>query len=207
MNCLTKSATVFHLALLLTLGGCGQMERKHQYGNLATAPESDYRRAPIEQWEGREKVVRLDETAPAQTFDSGKSFYRIVALPTSPRPMVLKVESGMNKAVGGFLQPELILLDSERNQFRSLGAPLRNSQPTYGGFLMGALRGFVEISDPYPISAFLMIRTSDELLKPGVPWKHTGLMIAPPLVVPISSEGRLKHWPMGVVRLEISESK
>lgn len=189
----------------MLLSGCMGMERTRQGDLVASAPVLDPVQAPALPWSSVTAGIELESGAPSYAFDTGKSLFRVVELPASPRPLYLRVESQMHWRAGGYFQPDFLLLDSKRRVIRDLGAPLAGIPVTKEPW-HHVLRGYMRIDDPPSESAYLLVRTTDTLLGPGVPQRE---LAAIPLVTPVagavvfSVESRVVHWPTGVVRLQV----
>lgn len=187
---------------LLTACSAVNAVREETYGPLnASTPccrsfdELTYTPLPIGDIE-----FDIGPTGPTFEFDTGKSFFKAFALPERTGPLKIRITSFSNIKVGGYFQPDVLLLDGDKKVSRRIPAPLLQQPARRIGFFQMTKTGEFEIPAGEKYS-FLIIRTTDELLATSERTLDRST-IAPG--VTFETPGRILNWPAGRLRVETS---
>ncbi len=167
---------------------------------------------------GEKKSFELGANSPLYRFDTGKSLFRVFALPEGPYPYRVTVSSYL---VGDYLKssyifsPQLITLDKDRRVVRSTGpgsfsvahADFLESLQTAGGF-RNKIEGGLTFTGTNFDERYLVVLTTDELLrgKTAFPSKEVPMLILGSSggFTAKSSEQQVPHAPGGMVSISWS---
>ena len=162
---------------------------------------------------GDKKSFTLGLGSPAYRFSTGKSYFRVFALPGGPYPYKITVSSYL---VGDYLKssyifyPQLITLDRDRRVVRSTGpgsfsvahADFLESLRTAGGF-RHKIEGDLTFTGTNGDERYLAVLTTDELLRGKTPFPSEEvpmLILGGSGGIPAkSSELLVPHSPGGMV--------
>lgn len=157
-------------------------------------------------------MLTFDRSAPAYSFSTGKSYFRMIELPPNDAPYVLSVESYVAAAAGVFDRgmlffPILVFLDENRKLLggkRSwIFQAVRNSDER-----VVAIRASVSVTDRIQRARYIVIQTENAFLSKSfeVPTQiglqrvpmGAGVTVLPisrgGYSVPFGVEGRVRLW-------------
>jgi hypothetical protein len=167
---------------------------------------------------GDKKNFELGANSPLYRFDTGRSFFRVFALPEGPSPYRVTVSSYL---VGDYLKssyifsPQLITLDKDRKIVRSTGpgtfsvahADFLESLRTGGGF-HNKIEGGLTFTGTNGEERYLVVLTTDELLrgKTAFPSEEVPMLILGGSggIPAKTSELLVPHSPGGMVSISWS---
>lgn len=137
---------------------------------------------------------------PTFAFDTGKSFFKAFVLPERNGPLKVQVTTFSNRLVGGYFQPDILLLDQNKKVSLHLEAPLLKIPAEVSGVFQ--LSKSTSINIPAgPNYSFMIIRTTDDLLR-TVELLQEKATLQPGVTFDV--QGRVINWPAGKVGLDIS---
>ena len=192
------------LLLAAALAGCATEERQRTHAALDIAPVADWAEAKADPLLVGENNVEIDSSARSFEFETGKSFYRILALPAGPRPLRIQVASIHAKGDRGFFQPDFLLLDRNRKVVRHIEAPLKGREPVQLPPFRYVLPGEIAISETAQDSAYLLVRTTSELLKLDALIRGVPFAPGSTLTYTIPSHSAIPAWPTGTLWIDIA---
>ena len=201
-------------AVLVAAGvaGCSGMQRQEHHAQLQSglldgAQVSDWTRARADRLVVGENTLEISRGDAAFDFDTGKSFYRLLELPAAPRPLTIQFASVLAKKDPGFFQPDFLLLDRDRRVVRAIQGPLKTAQPVQIPPFRYVLPGVVVIRELAQDSAFLLVRTTRELLGSAVYIEGPHFVPGSGAVMTIPAYSPIPAWPVGTMWIDIAARK
>ena len=195
------------LSSLAALDVCSgtNMLRDRFYGSLANSvpccksfKEMDF--APLENGLLEFEVRTTD---PTFEFDTGKSFFRAFALPPRTQTSRVTISTFSNELAGGWFQPDLLILDNAKKVTKRIAAPLVGQPMERKPFQPGVFRYEFELPADNDRYAFLIVRTTKDLLAAHTPVAESVTMVAGNVLVPLRNVAKVAHWPAGKLSLEL----
>ena len=205
MKWLARIAVVSAMCVLV--GGCSgtRYMREKMYGPLTASKPCcssfhEFNYAPLPQGKLEFEILTTD---PTYNFETGKSFFKPFLLPERTQPQIVKISSFSNSLVGGFFQPDILILDREKNITQRIASPLVGQPLQRRPFMSAILSNEFELPADNARYAYLIVRTTDELLALRIPEQGTATLVAGNIYVPIVTHGFIVSWPAGELALEL----
>lgn len=206
------SATAKLAAAMLVaacFAGCSGMQRPERHAQLHSglldgAQVSDWTRARADRLVVGENTLEISTRDPAFDFDTGKSFYRLLELPAAPRPLTIRFASVFAKRDPGFFQPDFLVLDRDRKVVRTIQGPLKTAQPVQIPPFRYVLPGVIVIREGAQDSAFLLVRTTRELLGSAVYIEGPHFVPGSGTTFTIPAYSPIPAWPVGTMWIDIA---
>ena len=198
---------VILLASLVVLDACSStnMLRDHFYSALANSVPccksfEEMNFAPL----GKGLLeFEVRTTDPTFYFDTGKSFFRAFALPRRTQTSRMTISTYGNELAGGWFQPDILILDNDKKVTKRIAGPLIGQQMERKPFQPGVFRYEFELTAENDRYAFIIIRTTNDLLASRTPVAESSTMVAGNVLVPLRNVAMVPHWPTGKLSLEL----
>lgn len=193
-------------ALALVSCSASRMVRDEMYSPLNAAQACcqsprEFKYSPLPMGTSTIEILTSD---PVFVFETGRSFFKAFSLPTRDRALNIRITSFNNPTVGGFFQPDILLLDRTMNVAARIAAPLAQERPQRVGFFEVTISNVITVPADNDQFMYMVIRTTDDLLKSGISTVDTNIVPVGPFSVSFTQPGVLHNWPAGKLMLDIT---